>query len=91
MTRREMLIQEGARKAYRGTSDGEVIARSGYVRGYDEGYEQAVKDTWDWFAKHVTASIGENMVIDLPTYTDVINNYLAHVEVEPMFRCKKEN
>lgn len=91
MTRREMLIQEGARKAYRGTSTEEVLARAGYARGYDEGYYQAVKDTWDWFAKHVTAIIGENMVIDLPTYTDVINNYLTYVEVDPMFKCKKED
>lgn len=91
MTRKEMLIQEGARKAYKGISNEAVLARMGYSRGYYEGYHQAVKDTWDWFAKHVTASIGENLVIDLPTYSDVINNYLAHVEVDPMFRCKKED
>ena len=91
MTRREMLIQEGARKAYKGISIEAVSARAGYARGYEEGYHQAVADTWYWFAKHVTASIGKNMVIDLPTYTDVINNYLGYVEVDPMFRCKKED
>ena len=91
MTRREMLIQEGARKAYKGYSNEAVSARTGYARGYKDGYHQAVADTWDWFAKHVTASIGENMVIDLPTYTDVMNNYLGYVEVDPMFRCKKED
>ena len=91
MTRTEMLIQEGARKAYKGTSNESVSARTGYSRGYKEGYHQAVADTGDWFAKHVTASIGENMVIDLPTYSDMINNYLGYVEVDPMFRCKKED
>lgn len=91
MTRREMLIQEGARKAYKGTSNEAISARAGYARGYNEGYNQAVADTLDWFAKHVTASIGENMVIDLPTYSDMINNYQGYVEVGPMFICKKED
>lgn len=88
MTRRENLISDGARKAYEGTSNEAVSARTGYMKGYEEGYHQAVADTWDWFAKHVIASIGKNMVIDLPTYSDVMNNYLEYVEVDPMFRCK---